>query len=439
MTAPVSPPILPEAVRRCLADHAATVLGRLSGPEVPPELARIRSFAPARRARAGARQLGVVLERDPVFRQRVASDWRALYPDLSEAVDSGVVPGTVEPALALVGVYLLRPAGWERLAAALVDAVHRAEDAEAGRRSDLAWQAEAKAAREEADRLRDLLDREREASAARDEQIAGLRRELRRQRSDADRARAAARAATERAATERAELKVALEEAEAARREASERVLRASEHVEQCRRAEREGRSLADTRARLLLDTVVDAAAGLRRELALPPVELHPADLVHAEPSPAPDLVGGRPGARGMEETDPGWLAELLAMPRAHLIVDGYNVTKSGYGTLPLVEQRRRLTEGLTGLAARTGAEITCCFDGAEVEVSPAWRVRGVRVLFSAPGVTADDLVRSLVGAEPPGRVVIVVSTDGEVARGVRARGAYAVPSLALLKLLARG
>ena len=121
------------------------------------------------------------------------------------------------------------------------------------------------------------------------------------------------------------------------------------------------------------------------------------------------------------------------------MIIDGYNVTKSGYGTLPLIEQRRRLVDGLTGLAARTGAEITCCFDGAEVEASPAWKVRGVRVLFSDPGVTADDLVRRLVRAEPEGRVVVVVSTDGEVVRGVRAHGAHAVPSLALLKLLSRG
>ena len=36
--------------------------------------------------------------------------------------------------------------------------------------------------------------------------------------------------------------------------------------------------------------------------------------------------------------------------------------------------------------------------------------VRGVRVLFSDPGVLADDLIRSLVGAEPEGRPLVVVS-----------------------------
>jgi predicted RNA-binding protein with PIN domain len=127
-----------------------------------------------------------------------------------------------------------------------------------------------------------------------------------------------------------------------------------------------------------------------------------------------------------------------LALPQVHIVIDGYNVTKSGYGTLPLAEQRRRLIDSLANLAVRTGAEVTCCFDGAEVEGPTAFRRRGVRVLFSDPGATADELVRRLVRAEPPGRVVVVVSTDGEVARGVRVAGAHPVPSQALLRLLAR-
>ena len=61
------------------------------------------------------------------------------------------------------------------------------------------------------------------------------------------------------------------------------------------------------------------------------------------------------------------------------------------------------------------------------------------RVLFSEAGTTADDLVRRLVRAEPPGRPVVVVSSDKEVASGVRAAGARPVPATALLRLLARG
>jgi predicted RNA-binding protein with PIN domain len=269
--------------------------------------------------------------------------------------------------------------------------------------------------------------------------MTGIRRELRKLRSDADRARAQARGAGEAATAERERLEARVAELGEALRDAQDRLSRANERAEQSRRAEREGRSLADTRVRLLLDTVADAAAGLRRELALPPVEVRPADLVTSALPATGDVLGEAPSARGQEDDDPGRLARLLGLPHVHVIVDGYNVTKTGYGTLPLIEQRRRLTDGLAGLAARTNAEVTCCFDGAEVEGSPALRVRGVRVLFSAPGVIADDLIRRLVRAEPTGRVVVVVSTDGEVMRDVRAAGAHAVPSLALLRLLARG
>jgi predicted RNA-binding protein with PIN domain len=184
----------------------------------------------------------------------------------------------------------------------------------------------------------------------------------------------------------------------------------------------------------LLLDTVVEAAAGLRRELALPPVDVRPADLVPAAEAAHAPGAAGAPG-----EHEPPALAALLALPQAHLVVDGYNVTKTAFGELPLVEQRRRLVESLGALTARTGAEVTCVFDGADVAARPTARVRGVRVLFSEAGSTADELVRRLVRAEPPGRVVVVVSSDNEVAGGVRALGARAVPSVALVRLLGRG
>ena len=64
--------------------------------------------------------------------------------------------------------------------------------------------------------------------------------------------------------------------------------------------------------------------------------------------------------------------------------------------------------------------------------------VRGVRVLFSDAGVLADDLIRSLVGAEPRGRALVVVTSDRAVVDSVRRRGAYPVPSPVLLARLSR-
>ena len=63
----------------------------------------------------------------------------------------------------------------------------------------------------------------------------------------------------------------------------------------------------------------------------------------------------------------------------------------------------------------------------------------GLRVLFSAPGELADDVIRRLVAAEPAGRPVVVVSSDREVADDVRRAGAYAVGSPLLLRRLDRG
>ncbi|MEP6762609.1 MAG: NYN domain-containing protein, partial [Sporichthyaceae bacterium] len=64
---------------------------------------------------------------------------------------------------------------------------------------------------------------------------------------------------------------------------------------------------------------------------------------------------------------------------------------------------------------------------------------RGVRVLFSKPGEIADELIRRLVREEPPGRPVVVVSSDREVADGVRRSGARPVSSDALVRRLDRG
>jgi predicted RNA-binding protein with PIN domain len=59
-----------------------------------------------------------------------------------------------------------------------------------------------------------------------------------------------------------------------------------------------------------------------------------------------------------------------------------------------------------------------------------------VRVLFSAPGEIADDLIRRLVAAEPSGRALVVVTSDGEIVRDVTRAGAWTVPATVLLERL---
>jgi predicted RNA-binding protein with PIN domain len=114
-------------------------------------------------------------------------------------------------------------------------------------------------------------------------------------------------------------------------------------------------------------------------------------------------------------------------------------VTKTGYPDLTLEDQRVRLVSGLAALAARTGAEVTCVFDGAEVAVRvPTAASKRVRVRFSPPGQIADELIRRLVRAEPAGRPLTVCSADKEVVDGVRRSGARIVTPRALLARLSR-
>jgi predicted RNA-binding protein with PIN domain len=436
--APSADEPLPDAVRRRVLELAAEALGTLPAARVPTALVGVRKFAPARRASAGATPLASTLERDDGFRSEVALAIRQADPALVEALDAGQVPAAADPVQVAAASYLLRQDGWQEV---LHSASHQVRQRAA---QILAQQDSRELVRLREELARALADVEavRAEGERRAEELSqeldDVRRELRRHRSDADRARAEARAAQAAAAarTATAEREVELARQRADRAEAEQ--ANAREALEVLRRADKEGRSLAGSRARLLLDTVVDAAVGLRRELGLPPADVLPADLV-GSPEPA-DLGGGVVAARAREDDDPARLTELLLMPQAHLVVDGYNVTKAAYGELPLADQRARLVSGLSALAARTRAEVTCCFDGAVVEgrvAAPS--ARGVRVRFSAPGQTADELIRRLVRAEPSGRVVVVVSSDREVADGVRAAGARPVPSAALARLLARG
>jgi hypothetical protein len=59
-------------------------------------------------------------------------------------------------------------------------------------------------------------------------------------------------------------------------------------------------------------------------------------------------------------------------------------------------------------------------------------------VLFSDPGVLADDVIRALVAGEPKGRPVVVVTSDKAVVGSVCAHGAHSVPSAVLLSRFAR-
>ncbi|GEK02997.1 NYN domain-containing protein [Streptomyces sp. NPDC003388] len=426
---------LPDGVRRRVVQIVSDAFGLLTVTELPTQLRQYARFAPNRRAKFAGNAMAAALETDGLFRQRVAEKFREAQPELSGALDSGSPPPAADPLEVAAAAYVLRPAGWVKLVTAAGEEAQRA-DAE---RADEEGRAELERLRAELAQAREQTRAETERLRAEAEsakrEAESLHRKLRAALSDVKRGEAALRKSRGETETVRAEGQAQLSAAESESRRLKARLGEVEAALEATRRAAREGRSVEDMRVRLLLDTLLDAAQGLRRELALPPVSVRPAETVDAvEPG---RMTPKDIAARALSENDPAILDQLLALPQAHLVVDGYNVTKTGYPQMPLEKQRLRLLGQLSALAAQTGAEVTCVFDGAElaapVLLAPP---RGVRVLFSKPGVTADELIRQLVRAEPPGRPVIVASTDREVADGVARAGARPVASAVLLKRL---
>jgi hypothetical protein len=120
--------------------------------------------------------------------------------------------------------------------------------------------------------------------------------------------------------------------------------------------------------------------------------------------------------------------AHLVRLPRAALLVDGYNITMATWPDQPISDQRQRLVAALDGLEARCGIDTTVVFDGVEEGVGrgPAGS-RRLRVQFTAEGIEADDVILDLVDGLPEDRPVVVASDDGRVRAGARARGANVV------------
>lgn len=428
---------LPEGVRRRVVALVSDAFGGLTVADLPAQLRQYARFTPTRRAKFAGNAMAAAVEADAVFRGRVAEKLREAQAELAGALESGAPPAAADPLDVAAAAYVLRPVGWVKLVAAAGEEAQRADAERFGEET-----------RREMDRLREELAHARDLQRLGGEQVRAeldaarkeaesLQRKLRSAQSDVKRGEAALRKVTAEIDGIRGEAAAHVAAAESETRRLKSRLAEVEAALESSRRVTREGRSVEDMRLRLLLDTVLDAAQGLRRELALPPVSTRPADTVDAvEPG---RMTPKDIAARALSETDPALLDQLLALPQAHLVVDGYNVTKTGYPTMPLEKQRLRLLGGLSMLAAQTGAEMTCVFDGAElaapVLLAPP---RGVRVLFSKAGVTADELIRQLVRAEPPGRPVVVVSTDREVADGVAKAGARPVASALLLKRLSR-
>jgi predicted RNA-binding protein with PIN domain len=418
---------LPDGLRVRLAELAADALGEMAKVDVPQQLRPVARFAPTKRARLGGSTLIAGLKTSANFRTAVVEWLRKNRPSTLEIT-------APDPIAAAAAAVLLG----DEVATHYVELVAR-------RAGDAALRLERDAAVLKAERMEAELARLRAeraettgvAEKIREEaevELERLRKRLREQGVKLKEAKDRAESAATEVAQARAEAQAQLVRLTAERdrereRAEMERAKAQRADAEVARQSAREARQADEVRLALLVDTLDGAVNGLRRELALGGTGPRPADLVRGA-SAAQGTVG--------RVEDPAALDRLLALPAVHLIVDGYNVTKTGYAELSLSDQRDRLVHQLAVLAARTGAEVTLVFDGAGVVAVPAAAPRGVRVLFSDPGVLADDVIRALVTAEPEGRPVVVVTSDRAVADSVRRRGAHPVPSAVLLSRLGR-
>ena len=430
-------PELPEATRQRIVHLAAQTLPALRRDEMPAQLLKVAKWEPKRRARLGGSAIAAQLAADKRFRQAIADKVVAGTGELGAAVAAGNPPAAADPVEIAALAYLTRPEGWVALLDAAGAAVRtKEEDAAVSAQISEAQQRVAHAehdralAEREAEKLRVELAELRDEVVELRSQHRNLTREL---RETARRERKAA----DSLAAERGRLNKAGEDHKIEVRRLRQELEEARKALELARNGARDTRALNDARLWLLLETIGGAAQGLRRELALEPSEHTPADLLGGVLAEVPGAAG-QSAARGLEADDPSRLDDLLSLPKAHLIVDGYNVTMRGYKDLSLEQQRARLIRGLGGLAAQTGTETTIVFDGAERIHGLPPAPRGVRVLFSRKGETADEVIRALVRAEPNGRPIIVISSDREVADGTRRHGAYPLSSDTLLRRLGR-
>jgi predicted RNA-binding protein with PIN domain len=420
--------VLTEPVRQRLVQIAAQVLARMPSDEVPAALRTIARFTHAKRVRLGSAGLAAALDADDGFRAKVAEFVVEGTPQLAQAVREGTSTAASDPLDTAVVAYLTRPDGWtDTLAQATAlwagqrGQGDRSSDQIGKLRAELA-ELRARAKGEPARLKKALLEAEGSSTAESHDlrrQLRARTAELRESSRDVEHAKLGLAEALR--ANENA---LAAHEAEL--RRLRSRITDLERTAEAARRGVRADRDVDDARLWLLVETLAGAAAGIRRELSLPAPSVRPGD----------NVASVRPGAQSRRADDPAALDRLLALPKVHVIVDGYNVTKTGYGELPLVDQRTRLIGAMATLAGQSGAEVTIVFDGSERPPAQPPVPRGVRVLFSAADEIADDVIRRLVGAEPGGRPVVVVTSDQQVVTDVQRAGAWTVPSAVLLARL---
>jgi predicted RNA-binding protein with PIN domain len=430
---PVDQP-LPTEVRQRLISIASDLIGARPVAELPASLRRFARFTAAKRLRMAGAEIAAALAGDPDFRDAVAEVITESAPELADQVRAGNPPSTADPVDVGVIAYLVRPTGWEQLVATVIEVLGEQHERRSNDADILRLQAEVHRLTEANRQLKAARDALKLAAAEtandRDRELTSLRHQVRTLTGELRTALRRTEQAEEQLVVAQRELARAATAQSAELRKARTRIAALESELDTGRRTVRSDRDHDDARVWLLLEQMGASIAGLRKELDISKPSVSPADRVASDTTES----GSRPSTIGAPLLD-----RLLEGPHVHLVVDGYNLTKTAYPDLPLADQRTRLVSALGALAARTRVEVTVAFDGTAASAGSAASLptpRGVRVLFSSPGQLADDLIRVLLRAEPEGRTVVVATSDQAVAASVRTAGGWPVAASVLLARL---
>ena len=114
------------------------------------------------------------------------------------------------------------------------------------------------------------------------------------------------------------------------------------------------------------------------------------------------------------------------------VLIDGNNLLCAARDTNPeRPPSRSTLCLRLGQWARRTGEKVAIIFDGPAPSQQRARQISdpSIAVNYSGSGVSADDVIIKMIGADSAARLLLVVSSDREIKRAARRRKAKTMRS----------
>ena len=117
-----------------------------------------------------------------------------------------------------------------------------------------------------------------------------------------------------------------------------------------------------------------------------------------------------------------------------HIVIDGYNLIRqsprfSAIDRLDLQRGREALVQALSAYKKVRSHVITVVFDGVGATTGMPRRevYQGIKVHYSRPGETADDVIKRMAKRERD--KLLIVSSDGDIVRYAESMGAATIGS----------